>query len=115
VYYAYSYRQLVQNQAAVQAYSIAEAAGCRGIMGDVNAGMRAAYDADTTGRGAPHTDFVSRASLRWLCREFTEVEMSLKNIAQETPFAATRRESLLESEWPAKVGLDLYAIATRGA
>jgi len=114
VYYAYSYRQLVQNRTASLAHADAETRGFRGVMGQVDAGMRAAYDADAAGRGAPHTDFVSRASLRRICRRFERFDAKLMNIDQEPPFDATPRRQLLESEWPAKVGLDLYAKAFKG-
>jgi SAM-dependent methyltransferase len=111
VYYAYSYRQFVNRQDPVLAYAAAEAGGWRGVMGDVDAGMRAAYDADTSGRGAPHTDFVSRASLRYLCRRFERFDARLMNIDLGPPFQDTSRKLLLSTEWPGKVGLDLYATA----
>jgi SAM-dependent methyltransferase len=114
VYYAYSYRQLVQNHDASLAYADAEKGGFRGVMGQVDAGMRAAYDADAAGRGAPHTDFVSRASLRRICHRFERFDARLMNIDQEPPFETTPRRQLLQSEWPAKVGLDLYAKAFKG-
>jgi len=113
VYYAYSYRQIVKNRDWALACSAAEAGGWRGVMGDVTAGMRSAYDADAAGRGAPHTDFVSRASLRWLCRGFERFDAQLMNIDQEPPFQHTPRKELLNTDWPSRVGLDLYATATK--
>jgi 2-polyprenyl-3-methyl-5-hydroxy-6-metoxy-1,4-benzoquinol methylase len=115
VYYAYSYRQMVQNGTSVLDYAAAEAAGYRGVLGGDASQIRAAYDKRESGEAAPHTDFISRASLRELCRAFARIEMQTENIDQEPPFAGSTRVDLLRSEWPGIVGLDLYASAWRAA
>lgn len=113
VYYAYSYRQVVQNPHEVIAYALNEARGHRGVMPSRDALARGAYDRDSSGAAAPHTDFISRVSLRSLCAAFPGFECRLENIDQERPFADRSRAQLLGTSLPAEIGLDLYATAVR--
>jgi len=69
---------------------------------------RAAYDTDSTGREAPHTDFVSRRHLHRMCRRFRSFRASLANIDQERPFQDRPRDELLATRWPRWCGLDIY-------
>lgn len=111
VYYAYSYRQAASNLEAMVSYALAEASGYRGVLGGERGAVRAAYDTNASGEPAPHTDFVSRASLRYLCGGFDRVELSTENIDGGPPFRGQERAVLLRSEIPSEVGLDLYASA----
>jgi len=113
VYYAYSYRQVVQNPHEVIAYALNEARGQRGVMPSRDALARGAYDRDSSGAAAPHTDFISRVSLRSLCSAFQGFECRLENMDQERPFADRPRAELLGTDLPAEIGLDLYATAVR--
>lgn len=115
VYYAYSYRQSIRNRYAFMEYAIAEASGYRGVLGGEASGLRAAYDKHESGEAAPHTDFISRTSLKAFCGGFAKLEMRTENIDQEPPFADSGRADLLSSRWPAIIGLDLYATAWRSA
>ena len=113
VYYAYSYRQMIQNPREVIAYALKEAQGYRGVMHSRDELVRGAYDRDSSGAAAPHTDFISRASLRGLCAAFPVFECRLENIDQERPFPDRPRSQLLGTDLPAEMGLDLYATAVR--
>jgi SAM-dependent methyltransferase len=111
VYYAYSYRQAIQNPREVLAYARAESCGYRGVMQSGSEVARGAYDRNADGAAAPHTAFISRASLRALCDGFGLFECNLENVDRESPFEDMTRQQLLESEIPRDMGLDLYATA----
>jgi len=113
VYYAYSYGQVVLNPREVIAYAMNEARGHRGVMPSRDERARGAYDRDSSGAAAPHTDFASRVSLRSLCTAFPVFECRLENIDQERPFTDRSRAYLLGTNLPAEIGLDLYATAVR--
>ena len=55
--------------------------------------MRARYDT-AAGEAAPHTDFVSRARLRRMCRNFSHFRSTIENITNEPPFERWTREQL---------------------
>jgi SAM-dependent methyltransferase len=114
VYYAYSYRRLIAARSDTLRYMGRELCGYRGVIGTANERERAAYDANSEGIGAPHTDWISIRSLRWLCREFTSFQYSLENIDNGRPFEKSKpRRELLKTIWPRWIGLDLYATATK--
>lgn len=113
VYYAYSYRRLVQARAETLQYWAAETFGKRGVVGASDDRQRAAYDAGVDGEGAPHTDWISIRSLRHLCRAYSRFRGTLENIDCEPPFAPHLRRDLLLTPWPRRMGLDLYATATK--
>lgn len=107
VYNAYSYRRLVNSFGPTARYLLWERLGI-GRPPISNADERAAYDLDTEGREAPHTDFVSRRHLRRMCRDFSEFRAVLENIDQEKPFQSRSRAVLLDTVWPSIFGLDIY-------
>ena len=92
-----------------------EISGYRGVVGNSAESERAAYDAGSGGVGAPHTDWISVKSLRSLCGRFSSFSARIENIDQEPPFRSRLRKDLLATRWPALVGLDLYATATKDA
>lgn len=114
VYYAYSYRRFYQARRETIRYAFRELFGHRGVVAARAAKERAAYDANSAGEAAPHTDFISARSLRYLCRKFSSFTAQTENIDNGTPFekAAPRRE-LLKTLWPRLCGLDLYATAVK--
>jgi SAM-dependent methyltransferase len=113
VYYAYSYRRLVQAPWETLRYLARESAGYRGAVGTGDSLKRAAYDSNSQGIAAPHTDWISIPSLRRLCRKLHAFEASLENIDNGLPFRWARpRAALLKTAWPRWVGLDIYATAT---
>lgn len=113
VYYAYSYRQIFQNPREVIDYALREAQGYRGVMPSRDELARGAYDRDSSGAAAPHTDFISRTSLRFLCASFPVFDCQVENMDEERPFADRSRAQLLATDLPAEIGLDLYVTAVR--
>jgi SAM-dependent methyltransferase len=71
---------------------------------------RARYDADRTGAAAPHTDFVSIATLRGLLHGFSAVEIERRNIGS---WSRKIRQMLLALRIDRLIGVDLYVRATR--
>lgn len=113
VYNAYSYRRFLMAPAVTTGYMAKEFFGYRGVVGNSADRERAAYDAGANGGGAPHTDWISLRSLRDLCGKFSGFSARIENIDQEPPFRKTPRVKLLTTRWPAMIGLDLYATATK--
>lgn len=113
VYYAYSYRRFRNAPAVTLRYLLREMAGYRGVVGASSERERAAYDASGAGGGAPHTDWISRKSLRSICGKYGQFTARLENIDQERPFQYRSREELLRTRWPSWLGLDLYASVIR--
>lgn len=110
VYYAYSYRRFVQAAGETTSYLFRELFGHRGVVGTGAEKERAAYDANESGEGAPHTDWISLRSLRHYCRQFSSFKGSTENIDNGFPFNKSGpREELLKSSYPRRFGLDLYA------
>jgi SAM-dependent methyltransferase len=114
VYYAYSYRRFYQARRDTIRYALRELIGYRGVAAAWTEKERAAYDANTAGEAAPHTDFISGRSLRKMCEKFSAFAAQTENIDNGTPFekAPSRRE-LLKTLWPRLCGLDLYATAIK--
>lgn len=113
VYYAYSYRRFRMASSTTLCYMAKELGGYKGVVGDSNVLERAAYDANSEGGGAPHTDWISIRSLRDICGKFSFFSAHIENIDQEPPFSRTPRVKLMKTRWPKIVGLDLYAVATK--
>jgi SAM-dependent methyltransferase len=114
VYNAYSYRRLYQARRETIRYAFRELLGYRGVAEARTSKERAAYDVNTVGDAAPHTDFVSRRSLRYLCRQFSRFAAQSENIDNGTPFEkAPPRRELLKTLWPRLCGLDIYATAVK--
>jgi SAM-dependent methyltransferase len=112
VYNAYSYRRWATAPAATLRYFAADWLRS-GSRAPISARERAAYDTNPAGEAAPHTDFVSRHALRWMCRRFASFTATLENIDQEKPFATRPRAELMKTLWPRICGLDIYAHARR--
>ncbi|MGH8636936.1 MAG: class I SAM-dependent methyltransferase [Burkholderiales bacterium] len=113
VYYAYSYRRFMQARGETIRYGLRELFGYRGVVGNSRSVERAAYDSNKEGDAAPHTDWISARSLRYLCRHFTSLTARTENIAQEPPFQDRSRYDLLLTRWPNRFGLDLYGHAVK--
>lgn len=114
VYYAYSYRRFVQAPRDTLNYMLRETFGYRGVVGQSAEQERAAYDANESGEGAPHTDWISSRSLRRLCHDFSAYSGRTENIDNGAPFRwSPPREELLKTSYPRWFGLDLYATARK--
>jgi SAM-dependent methyltransferase len=114
VYYAYSYRRFYQARREMIRYAIRELMGYRGVAEARTDKERAAYDVNSGGEAAPHTDFISVRSLRHLCRKFSSFSAQAENIDNGKPFeTALPRRDLLKTIWPRVCGLDLYATAVK--
>ena len=72
--------------------------------------MRALYDAHESGEPAPHTDFVSRAEVKRLFRDFARVRIDVQNF--DGYRFGIKREWFL-SNLARVVGLDLYITADK--
>ena len=107
VYNAYSYRRWCNAAGPTLRYLLWDWLGI-GPSPIATAGGLAAYDSDTRGNEAPHTDFLSRGHLRRMCRRFASFRAVPENIAQEGPFKRRTREELLATRWPRLCGLDIY-------
>jgi hypothetical protein len=73
------------------------------------------YDADSSGAVAPHTDFVSRRTVRGLFSRYTKVRVETKNF-DEIRFRRrliVPRSRVLGSPLERWLGLDLYVVAQR--
>jgi SAM-dependent methyltransferase len=113
VYYAYSYRRWMQARRQTLNYLWKEICGYRGVCAPQTEREKWDYDHNSEGTVAPHTDFISVRSLRYLCREFSEFRYQLRNISQEPPFSKRSRSELLETRWPGLCGLEIYATARK--
>lgn len=112
VYYSYSYRRWVNDPIMSFQYFFWELLGFRGVVGG-GVRQRAAYDVNSKSEVAPHTDWISKRSMANLCRDFKSCEMSLQNIDEGAPFRGKKRNDLLNTKWPARIGLDLYVAANK--
>ena len=112
VYNAYSYRRFIQARRETLSYWLAERRGYRGSVGGEGK-HRAAYDINSAGSPAPHTEWISKTSLQCLCRRFSSCSVTRENIDQEPPFKKRSREELLQTPIPRICGLDLYFNARR--
>jgi len=113
VYSAYSYRRWKMAFSATLRYWRDEHRGYRGVIPSHSASERAAYDTDSSGTEAPHTDFISKRSLASMCATFTEFDANYENIDNGFPFWFAPRRTLLRTAIPRLIGLDLYARAVR--
>ncbi|MFK5920731.1 MAG: class I SAM-dependent methyltransferase [Verrucomicrobiota bacterium] len=113
VYYAYSYRRWKMAPELTHDYLAKENTGYHGVVGESSSLDRAAYDSDSKGDSAPHTDWISKRSLRQYCDKFSSFTANLENIDQGSPFEDYPRKKLLNTYWPSFIGLDLYATARK--
>jgi SAM-dependent methyltransferase len=72
--------------------------------------MRGMYDAHETGEAAPHTDFVSRAEVKELFRDYSRVRIDVQNF--DGFRFGIKREWFL-SNLARIAGLDLYIVADK--
>lgn len=71
--------------------------------------LRAAYDRDSAGRAAPHTDFVSPSEVRRLFRDFRHVSIDHRNLMSRRFIP---RRWLLATRLDRVAGVNLYVRAT---
>jgi SAM-dependent methyltransferase len=113
VYYAYSYRRWMQAPIITFKYLLDELFGLRGVVGASSLRHRSSYDKNTSGDGAPHTDWISKKSLSVLCNDFSKISFHLENMDTIPLFRRWSRKQLLETFIPRYIGLDLYAVLTK--
>ena len=113
VYHAYSYRRLRMAPLSTVSYFVKEMSGYRGVLGASVVSERAVYDRNSEGISAPHTDWISVRSLKWLCGDFSQFSARLENMDPGFLFSRTPREKLLKTRWPGVMGLDVYATAIK--
>ena len=113
VYSAYAYKRWIISFVPTFKYWLRELGGYRGVVGSSNARERAAYDINLEGLEAPHTDFVSKSSLRFLCRRFRTFRANYENINIPSLVRFVPRNVLLRTPMPRLAGPDVYAEATK--
>jgi SAM-dependent methyltransferase len=100
---------MLYNRHSLRRFRLAAARTLRGRRaGSLDDELRGVYDANDSG-AAPHTDFVSRAKVRKLFRDFARMRIDVQNF-DGYPFV--KREWLL-GNLARVVGLDLYITADR--
>ena len=109
VYYSYSARRWLNNPLQTIRYFSNELVGARAVVSNVSQSSRASYDTNLAGMAAPHTDFISRKSLRQICRAFSTSTFKIQNFESEGPWSLFPRTSWLNTPIPSFIGLDLYA------
>lgn len=106
VYNAISYRQFVLNPLKTLRRKMSDPA--RYVShNETDERMRRAYDANAAGSGAPQTEFVTRAELAHLARDFSRCEISAENIGGESVLRYLPR-SIACRLFGSYLGLDLY-------
>ena len=106
VYYAYSYRRWRTSFFGTSKYFIDELTGMRGVVGKAKAKERSRYDINSDGQAAPHTDWISKKSMRTILGNYspTSVEMHLENMDE----GLIPREFMINTPISKFAGLDLY-------
>ena len=112
VYNAYSYRRWLWSFMQTLKYSTWEKSGGRGALNAGSSRERAMYDTNTQGEAAPHTDFLSKKSIKALTREFSHVHIQIENVSAIFPLNLIR-PILLASPIAKFLGLDIYVQATK--
>ena len=77
--------------------------------------LRARYDANSSGVGPPHTDFVSRAEARKLFRRFARLRMDVRNFDNLGGGRIYIPRERLLSTLGRVLGLDLYIVADKAS
>lgn len=77
--------------------------------------IRALYDTNTKGEAAPYTEYVSRAQVHQLFKEFSHLRVDVQNF---DPYSLWKGKVVIRREWllsnVARVlGLDFYIVATK--
>jgi len=106
VYSALSYRQWVRAPVATWRRKSADPARYQGPSA-IGEPMRLAYDASLGHAPAPQTEFVTRAELEYMCRDFRGCAITSENIGGEGPLRLVPRR-LACALFGSTLGLDLY-------
>lgn len=110
VYYAYSWRRWRNQTKETLGILKQEVGGYRGVVGRGDERQRAAYDINGAGVGAPHTDWISKRSLKKYCGKFRTFKGTIENMDVTRTVS---RERLIAARVPRLIGLDLYATAQK--
>jgi SAM-dependent methyltransferase len=110
-YSAYSYRRWLRWPIETLRYFAWDKMGFR-VRPHAGARERGAYDADSSGRPAPETFFVSAAEFRRIARDWSRVETARENIGSGWLLRRISRQWLLRFVGPL-LGLDLYFKLTK--
>ena len=101
---------MLYNRNSLRRVRYALAGALRGRKGNLDDELRGVYDAHDSGEAAPHTDFVSKADVRRLFRDFARVKIEVQNF--DGYRFGLKREWFLGNL--ARVfGLDLYVVADK--
>ncbi|MFZ2102303.1 MAG: class I SAM-dependent methyltransferase [Oricola sp.] len=106
VYHAASYRQWALGPLKTLRRKMADPA--RYVShNEADERMRRAYDANAAGGGAPQTEFVTRAELAHLARDFARCDITAENIGAESVLKYLPRRTACRL-FGRHLGLDLY-------
>jgi 2-polyprenyl-3-methyl-5-hydroxy-6-metoxy-1,4-benzoquinol methylase len=112
VYNQFSYRRFITNPFKFLKFKTYELFGtCK--IDSASSQERSKYDTNTSKSPPPHTDFVSRRTLKMYCKNFKIFNCKSENIDREFPFIFASRKKLLNTIFPKIAGLDLYVIAKK--
>ena len=111
VYAAYSYRRILFSKKETLQYFLSDKFGFN-VNPTITDEQRAAYDANSKGEAAPHTDFYSKAHIRRMTQKWSGKKMWLQNMNDSGFFRYIgRNNSLKYLGW--LIGGDLYAKLTK--
>jgi len=113
VYYAYSYRRSLHVPVQTIRYMSKELFGYRGVVGKSKNSERGEYDQNADGVAAPHTDWISVKSLKFLCNKFSQINTKIENMDQVPRYYIISRKNLLATCIPNIIGLDVYVKAVK--
>ncbi len=108
VYNAYSYRRWITSFGVTFRYWIQELLGYRGPVQSTSEKERSRYDTNALAQAAPHTDWISKRSMKFLLRESKKIKISRLNIGSEFMFKKWSRDRQVKSVTAKILGLDLY-------
>jgi ubiquinone/menaquinone biosynthesis C-methylase UbiE len=82
---------------------------------DVQTRVRAIYDSDSTGEAAPYTEYVSRAQVQYVFRDFSNIKIDIQNFDE---YAFAHGLIIFRRKWflnnlARVLGLDLYIRAVK--
>ena len=108
VYNAYSYRRWITSFGVTSRYLIQELFGYRGPVQSTSMKARSRYDTNSVSEAAPHTDWISKRSMKHLLRQSKSIKITKLNIGSEFVFKKWSRDRQTKSIAAKFLGLDLY-------
>lgn len=108
VYNAYSYRRWITDFGVTIRYLAQELSGYRGPVQSTSMKARSRYDTNSASEAAPHTDWISKRSMKHLLGQSRSIRISKLNLGSEFVFKKWSRDRQTKSLVGRFLGLDLY-------